>query len=508
MTFKTKITKKVFALTLMSLMVSSSVGGYGSYAQPNVQSENVQSENLTIGNGTEIEPDQMILPKLDEIDSSQIVDTKTISDAMTVDDSSLSEVNVNNLTPIEGDSLSTVQNAVGESSDQSVENVKASNKGFTGFVKENGRWYFYENNILKKGWITYKGVTYYIINTYYLPQNMWRKINGYLYYFNQDGVMIQNQKATIDGKVYQFDSKGRMIDLDSSTPVDVVDDSTQKIYDMGSNILKDSVSNVKNGIINEKGLWYKYVDGKRTRGWYKENGNTYYFLNTLNRAENMWRMIKGRLYYFGQNGVMYQNTIKYIGRATYKFNSDGSLDQNAKTTLVLQDTDLKEKANSSSRTYTRLKKGSGVEIVAQYGSWSQVVTSGGKYKGWVPNNTITTTSQQKIDAVISMAKSKLGSPYVWGGTGPNTFDCSGLMYYSFKNAAGITLPRVSKYQATVGTYVSKEDLKPGDLIFWGNPIHHVALYIGNGKYIHAPQPGDVVRIANLGVYTTARRIIQ
>ena len=87
------------------------------------------------------------------------------------------------------------------------------------------------------------------------------------------------------------------------------------------------------------------------------------------------------------------------------------------------------------------------------------------------------SSQIKINKVIEVAKSKIGSNYVWGAQGPNTFDCSGLMLYSFSHGAGITLPRVSKDQATVGTYVSRSELRPGDLIFWGSPVHHVALYL-------------------------------
>ena len=324
--------------------------------------------------------------------------------------------------------------------------IKAASSGFNGFVKENGKWYFYVNNVQKKGWIEYKGNKYYIINTYELPQNMWRKINGYLYYFNKDGIMIKDQRISIDGKEYQFDQNGHMVNLDSSKKLDEVSAEQQKLYDLGQQTLVEAASKKKNGVLYEAGKYYKYQDGKKVRGWYKENGKWYYFLNTFNRAENLWRKIDNNLYYFDQNGVMLTNTTKNINGVTYKFNAGGSL------------------ASSS--------------------------------------------SQIKINKVIEVAKSKIGSNYVWGAQGPNTFDCSGLMLYSFSNGAGITLPRVSKDQATVGTYVSRAELRPGDLIFWGSPVHHVALYIGNGKYIHAPQPGSTVTIANLGGYTTARRVIQ
>ena len=97
---------------------------------------------------------------------------------------------------------------------------------------------------------------------------------------------------------------------------------------------------------------------------------------------------------------------------------------------------------------------------------------------------------------ISVAKSKLGDPYKWGSTGPNSFDCSGLMVYSFKQA-GKSLPRTSKAQSQTGTKVSMDDLQPGDLIFLYSPVSHVVMYIGDGKVIEAPTSGKNVRIKPL-----------
>lgn len=112
----------------------------------------------------------------------------------------------------------------------------------------------------------------------------------------------------------------------------------------------------------------------------------------------------------------------------------------------------------------------------------------------------------KAGAVIAEARKHLGKPYKWGATGPARFDCSGLVQYCYKSA-GISLPRTSKEQATVGKKVS-EPYQPGDLLFFGSPIHHVALYIGNNEYIHAPQSGDVVKITKCGrKVTVARRVL-
>lgn len=126
-------------------------------------------------------------------------------------------------------------------------------------------------------------------------------------------------------------------------------------------------------------------------------------------------------------------------------------------------------------------------------------------------------SSEKVKAIINLAKSKLGCPYVWGAEGPNSFDCSGFTYYTYKNAGKVTLPRTSKEQAKYGTYVSKENLKPGDLVFfdsnYGSNVNHVGIYIGNNEMIHSPRTGDVVKIQKINTnyytkaYVTARRVL-
>jgi cell wall-associated NlpC family hydrolase len=97
---------------------------------------------------------------------------------------------------------------------------------------------------------------------------------------------------------------------------------------------------------------------------------------------------------------------------------------------------------------------------------------------------------------VAVAKSKLGSPYVWAAAGPSTFDCSGLTMYAWA-AAGVQLPHSSAMQMSSGSRVSTSALRPGDLVFYGMPVHHVALYVGGGQVIHAPQTGDVVRYASV-----------
>ena len=110
------------------------------------------------------------------------------------------------------------------------------------------------------------------------------------------------------------------------------------------------------------------------------------------------------------------------------------------------------------------------------------------------------------NAVIAYASNFLGVPYVWGGTSPSGFDCSGFTQYVFAHF-GVNLPRVSESQQNVGTLVSRANLQPGDLVFFGTPAHHVGIYVGNGNMINAPHTGAVIRVQSLNSdFTYGRRV--
>ena len=105
----------------------------------------------------------------------------------------------------------------------------------------------------------------------------------------------------------------------------------------------------------------------------------------------------------------------------------------------------------------------------------------------------------QVRAMLSAALSRLGMPYVWGAAGPRSFDCSGLVQWSFAQA-GIVMPRVAAAQALTGPAVPVSQLQPGDLLFYHTDptapgyISHVAIYLGHGKMIQAPEPGMNVEI--------------
>lgn len=115
-----------------------------------------------------------------------------------------------------------------------------------------------------------------------------------------------------------------------------------------------------------------------------------------------------------------------------------------------------------------------------------------------------------VASVIAFLKAQLGDAYVMGGTGPNSWDCSGLTQAAFAQA-GVSLPRVSQDQSTAGTPVSLDNLQVGDLLYWGSAgsAYHVGVYIGNGQYLDAANPSKGVVIQDLSGYpaTGAVRVL-
>ncbi|MDT9693592.1 NlpC/P60 family protein [Streptomyces sp. P9(2023)] len=107
------------------------------------------------------------------------------------------------------------------------------------------------------------------------------------------------------------------------------------------------------------------------------------------------------------------------------------------------------------------------------------------------------SASERAAAAFAAAKSRVGMPYVWGASGPTSFDCSGLTSWAFRQA-GVTIPRTSQAQAGVGTrFNSLSALKPGDLIIMRSDLSHVGFYAGNGQILHSPKPGAQVRYESI-----------
>ena len=102
-------------------------------------------------------------------------------------------------------------------------------------------------------------------------------------------------------------------------------------------------------------------------------------------------------------------------------------------------------------------------------------------------------------AAVEVALAQLGKPYQWGGAGPHRFDCSGLVYFSWRQANGMTLPRSSRDMHRALAPIQRSELIPGDLVFYHSPVSHVAMYIGDGRVVDAPGSGRTVTIRSDGL---------
>jgi len=102
-------------------------------------------------------------------------------------------------------------------------------------------------------------------------------------------------------------------------------------------------------------------------------------------------------------------------------------------------------------------------------------------------------------AVLQVAQSRIGSPYKYGGAGPDVFDCSGLVTYAYRQV-GVAVPRTAAQQFAAATPVKRSELRPGDLVFFrleSRSVSHVGIYAGDNRFVHAPQRGGNVRVASL-----------
>ena len=116
----------------------------------------------------------------------------------------------------------------------------------------------------------------------------------------------------------------------------------------------------------------------------------------------------------------------------------------------------------------------------------------------------TAAAQKAVDTAMDQR----GKPYEYGAAGPDSYDCSGLTQYAWA-AAGVSLPHSSSQQSRMGTPVARDQLQPGDLVFFYSPVSHVGIYIGNNQVVHAPEQGDVVKVSDIdaiGNYNSARRV--
>lgn len=247
--------------------------------------------------------------------------------------------------------------------------------------------------------------------------------------------------------------------------------------------------------------------------YYRDNTNHNYETYTVKSGDNLWRI--------SQN---YHTTVDDLMKLN-NFNSNYMLhpgDQiKVKDTQSTSEHDLTD-AEKSQADADALNKAKALysadqakAAVAASASQQQTTTAQPQQTNASTDATIsydkTNVSQQR-QQVIALASKEIGVPYVWGGTTPSGFDCSGLTQYVFKNALNMDITRTTYTQQNVGTRIPVSQARPGDLYFWsdGGSTYHVGIAIGNGQYIAAPRPGETVHVQSIQYFMPqfAQQIVQ
>lgn len=220
--------------------------------------------------------------------------------------------------------------------------------------------------------------------------------------------------------------------------------------------------------------------------------------------------------YSGKTGYIKQDYVSTTGSAS---NNTSASTGTAAVVKCSSTVNFRSAASTSSTILGELKNGTAVTALSTSNGWSKVSYAG--KTGYIsadylvtassgtaisPSNTAASVSiSAKRQSVLNYAAQFLGVPYVYGGSTPSGFDCSGFTSYVFKNTVG-SIPRVAQAQYDATTRVSRDDLLPGDLVFFGSStssISHVGIYVGSNQFIHAPSTGDVVKYSSLtGSYAT------
>lgn len=218
----------------------------------------------------------------------------------------------------------------------------------------------------------------------------------------------------------------------------------------------------------------------------------------------------------GKTGYIKQDYVSTTGSVS---NNTSASTGTAAVVKCSSTVNFRSAASTSSTILGELKNGTSVTVLSTSNGWSKVSYAG--KTGYIsadylvtassgtaisPSNTAASVSiSAKRQSVLNYAAQFLGVPYVYGGSTPSGFDCSGFTSYVFKNTVG-SIPRVAQAQYDATTRVSRDDLLPGDLVFFGSStssISHVGIYVGSNQFIHAPSTGDVVKYSSLtGSYAT------
>lgn len=352
------------------------------------------------------------------------------------------------------------------------------------------RVYKEDGAIKTNSWLFDEEGSYYLDADGHPITSEWKTILGSLYYFDAQGHRV-NGVQVIDGHEYHFQKSGVLLRGWNEAHTSYYSDFGVKMTGLqtidGIQYLFDDDGVIVNGwktVDGEKryfkedgsmavskttidGKSYNFTsDGSLQTGWVKKDGEKYYY-NEYGFMTKGWKTIDGKKYYFNRKGQAATDT-EYAG---YEFDKNGvatKIEENDEVEEITETTSGSSKSTSSSNTSAPSLNPSG---------------SAGNA------------------GAASVAASMVGSPYVWGGSSPAGFDCSGLTSYAYAQV-GISIPRTAGGQAGVGSAVSYENMQPGDLIIWSGGAH-VSIYIGGGQMVHATNPSTGVITSSVSYWNSA-----
>ncbi|WP_125565388.1 C40 family peptidase [Companilactobacillus insicii] len=248
-------------------------------------------------------------------------------------------------------------------------------------------------------------------------------------------------------------------------------------------------------------LWNGYGANKVASGQKLTNGTEWKFSEkVIDSNGDAWYRIGGNQWIDG--------TYTKITNEVFDQNAANTWDPNFAAIKVNKDTLVYNNDNYGSGSQGSVSAGTLLQVSSTLqesdGIWYEL-SSGGYIPAGVSTQITSNrapvslngkSKEQTIDDIISVAKSQLGKPYVWNAKGPDSYDCSGLMQYVFRQVTGQNIGSWTVPQETAGTKVSLNQLQRGDLVFWGpaGASYHVALYLGNNQYLNALRPGTNVKI--------------
>lgn len=304
--------------------------------------------------------------------------------------------------------------------------------------------------------------------------------------------------------VNDFETEIQMLDNDISK-------SMRKIQDLNKNVEKTEfdIEKKKGEIIKAQEEMEKQEKllGERLKAWYKSYGNNrlsqyveilasteslsdfFVRIDSINKMNKMDKKVAKELQ---SKKKVFEREEEELKLLKVKIEDDRKESKNELLTLEEKKKEVVKKLEAYKKEQERLRQEEIIKNNSQKGD----------------KTPIDVPATGTVKDVIDLALSFRGVPYVWGGESPSGFDCSGLVQYCY-GKYGYRLPRVSEDQQNAYKTVANDEIKPGDLVFWGRPAHHVGIYIGNGQYVHAPHTGDVVKVSSIydRPITSAARVI-